>query len=104
MRFQVLHSHIRDEKTLRRDEGNLLSWVRFHIQFTASEQAAWLLQIFATTFYSVFSVVVYTYIGSTVQSPALFSLPLVWSKIAFGIALGNFLMQADFIHIPLSLR
>ena len=48
-------------------------------------QAAWCLQGFATIFYSVFSVVIYVYIGSTVASPALFSLPPTWAKITFGI-------------------
>ncbi|KAH9944526.1 amino acid transporter [Epithele typhae] len=55
-------------------------------------KAAWLLQGFATTFYAVFSVVVYVYIGNGVLSPALFSLPPVWSKLTFGIGLVNFLI------------
>ena len=37
-------------------------------------QAAWALQGFATTFYVVFSVIIYAYIGNTVASPALLSL------------------------------
>ena len=57
-----------------------------------SFQAAWVLQGFSTTFYAVFSVVVYVYVGSTVQSPALFSLPPVWEKITFAIGMVNFLM------------
>jgi hypothetical protein len=40
----------------------------------------------------VFSVVIYVYLGSTVASPALLSLPPAWAKAAFGIALGNFLL------------
>ncbi|KAJ3551374.1 hypothetical protein NM688_g4742 [Phlebia brevispora] len=55
-------------------------------------KAAWCLQGFATTFYAVFSVVVYVYLGSTVASPALLSLPPVWAKLTFGIGLGNFLV------------
>ncbi|KAI0724390.1 amino acid transporter [Cerioporus squamosus] len=55
-------------------------------------KAAWVLQGFSTTFYAIFSVVIYCYLGSTVASPALFSLPPVWSKAAFGIGLVNFLI------------
>lgn len=60
--------------------------------FDRNVQAAWVLQGFATTFYAIFSVVIYVYIGSTVASPALFSLPPVWAKISFGIGMVNFLM------------
>ncbi|KAI0651691.1 transmembrane amino acid transporter protein-domain-containing protein [Trametes meyenii] len=56
-------------------------------------KAAWVLQGFSTVFYVVFSVVIYVYIGSTVASPALLSLPPVWSKITFAIGMINFLMQ-----------
>ncbi|TCD67011.1 hypothetical protein EIP91_000631 [Steccherinum ochraceum] len=55
-------------------------------------KAAWCLQGFATVFYCIFSVVVYVYIGSTVVSPSLLSLPPVWAKVAFGIGIGNFLV------------
>lgn len=55
-------------------------------------KAAWCLQGFATVFYCIFSVVIYVYIGSTVASPALLSLPPVWAKITFGIGIGNFLL------------
>ena len=55
-------------------------------------KAAWTLQIFATSFYIVFAVVTYVYLGSKVQSPSLLSLTTVWSKAAFGIALLNFLV------------
>ncbi|TFK57394.1 transmembrane amino acid transporter [Heliocybe sulcata] len=58
-------------------------------------KAAWCLQGFATVFYVVFSVVIYVYIGNTVQSPAFFSLPPKWAKAAFGIALGNFLISGS---------
>lgn len=55
-------------------------------------KAAWTLQVFATSFYIVFGVVTYVYLGSAVQSPSLLSLTNVWSKAAFGIALVNFLV------------
>ncbi|KAG1812299.1 transmembrane amino acid transporter protein-domain-containing protein [Suillus variegatus] len=57
-------------------------------------KAAWCLQGFATVFYVVFSVVMYVYIGNTVQSPVLFSLPPVWAKAAFAIGLPNFLFSS----------
>ncbi|KAG2368224.1 transmembrane amino acid transporter protein-domain-containing protein [Suillus spraguei] len=57
-------------------------------------KAAWCLQGFATVFYAVFSIVMYVYIGNTVQSPALFSLPPAWEKATFAIALPNFLFCA----------
>ncbi|KAI0778022.1 transmembrane amino acid transporter protein-domain-containing protein [Trametes elegans] len=56
-------------------------------------KAAWVLQGFSTAFYAVFSVVVYCYIGNTVASPALFSLPPVWSKVTFAFGLVNFLLS-----------
>ncbi|CDO72388.1 hypothetical protein BN946_scf184977.g87 [Trametes cinnabarina] len=56
-------------------------------------KAAWVLQGFSTAFYAVFSVVVYVYIGSTVASPALLSLPPVWSKITFALGMVNFLIS-----------
>ena len=55
-------------------------------------QAAWFLQVFATVFYVVFCIVVYVYLGSTVASPALLSLPKKWAKATFAIGLGNFLL------------
>jgi len=61
-------------------------------------KAAWCLQGFATVFYTVFSVVIYCYIGSTVQSPALFSLPPKWAKATFGIALGNFFVSCRAVY------
>ncbi|KAK7693722.1 hypothetical protein QCA50_003294 [Cerrena zonata] len=54
-------------------------------------KAAWVLQGFSTIFYVVFSIVIYTYIGNTVASPALLSLPPIWAKITFGVGLINFL-------------
>ena len=57
-------------------------------------KAAWALQGSSTIFYIIFSVVIYVYLGSTVQSPALLSLPPVWAKITFAIGMVNFLMYA----------
>lgn len=34
----------------------------------------------------------YVYLGDTVASPALLSLPPTWAKITFGVGLGNFLV------------
>ncbi|KAH7924890.1 hypothetical protein BV22DRAFT_1195616 [Leucogyrophana mollusca] len=56
-------------------------------------KAAWCLQSFATTFYAVFAIVMYVYIGNTVESPVYLSLPPKWAKATFGIALGNFLFS-----------
>jgi len=55
-------------------------------------KAAWCLQGFATLFYTVFAVTIYVFIGETVQSPALFSLPPKWEKATWGIALPNLLI------------
>jgi amino acid permease len=49
-------------------------------------KAAYVLQGFATTFYAVFAVVVYVYIGNDVLSPAFSSLDDKWKKAAYGIA------------------
>ncbi|KAG1861921.1 hypothetical protein C8R48DRAFT_710741 [Suillus tomentosus] len=71
-----------------------LTYDRFFIltsEMRKPEDTMKCLQGFATVFYVVFSVVMYVYIGHTVQSPVLFSLPPVWSKAAFAIALPNFL-------------
>lgn len=37
----------------------------------------------------------YVYIGNTVASPAFLSLPHKWAKVAFGIALANFLLSVS---------
>ncbi|KAJ7492888.1 transmembrane amino acid transporter protein-domain-containing protein [Mycena latifolia] len=55
-------------------------------------KAAWCLQGFSTLFYTIFAIVIYVYIGNTVASPALLSLPPSWAKASFAIALGNFLI------------
>ncbi|EMD41739.1 hypothetical protein CERSUDRAFT_110316 [Gelatoporia subvermispora B] len=67
-------------------------------------KAAWVLQVFATVFYAVFSVVVYAYLGSTVASPALLSLSPIWSKITFAVGIGNFLLSgALYSHVAAKL-
>ncbi len=58
-------------------------------------QAAYTLQGFATTFYLVFAVVVYYYVGDGVASPAFSSLPPVWAKASYGIAIPNFLIAGS---------
>ena len=63
-------------------------------------KAAWALQGFATVFYVVFAVVMYVYLGSEVASPAFSSLPPVWGKIAYGLAIPNFLIcGAVYVHV-----
>lgn len=58
-------------------------------------RAAWVLQTFATTFYVVFAVVLYIYVGPTVASPAFTSLPIKWQKASYGIAIPNFLIAGS---------
>jgi len=58
-------------------------------------RAAYTLQGFATTFYIVFAIVTYYYIGSEVTSPSFSSLPPVWAKAAYGIAIPNFLIAGS---------
>lgn len=58
-------------------------------------KAAYTLQGFATTFYVVFAIVVYYYIGNEVASPAFSSLPTVWAKASYGIAIPNFLIAGS---------
>lgn len=53
-------------------------------------KAAYTLQGVATTFYIVFAIVTYYYLGDGVASPSFSSLPPVWAKAAYGIALPNF--------------
>ncbi len=55
-------------------------------------KAAYTLQGFATSFYVLFTVLVYIWIGDDVMSPALLSIDNVWAKAAFGIAIPNFLI------------
>jgi hypothetical protein len=43
----------------------------------------------------IFAAVVYSYIGSTVSSPAFSSLPPKWMKAAYGIAIPNFLIAGS---------
>ncbi|KAJ3762151.1 hypothetical protein EV360DRAFT_92609 [Lentinula raphanica] len=72
----------------------------FYEAFLAvTNPAAWCLQGFATIFYALFALVVYLYMGDTVQSPAFLSLSPKWAKAAFAIALGNFLIAGSlYIH------
>lgn len=58
-------------------------------------KAAYVLQGFATTFYAIFAVVMYVYLGDTVQSPAFSSLESKWAKAAYGIAIPNFLIAGS---------
>ena len=57
-----------------------------------AKKAAYTLQGFATTFYAVFAIVMYVYLGPSVASPAFSSLPTKWAKVTYGIALPNFLI------------
>jgi len=57
--------------------------------------AAYTLQGFATAFYAVFAAVTYVYLGSTVASPSFSSLEITWQKVAYGIALPNFLIAGS---------
>ncbi|TKA70674.1 hypothetical protein B0A49_04378 [Cryomyces minteri] len=58
-------------------------------------KAAYVLQGFATTFYAVFAIVIYIYIGDGVLSPAFSSLDSVWMKAAYGVAIPNFLIAGS---------
>ena len=58
-------------------------------------KAAYTLQFTATSYYVVFAAITYVYIGSTVASPSFSSLPPVWQKAAYGIALPNFLIAGS---------
>ncbi|MCJ1435743.1 hypothetical protein MMC27_005118 [Xylographa pallens] len=58
-------------------------------------KAAYTLQGFATAFYTVFAIITYYYIGTSVASPSFSSLPPLWAKIAFGIAIPNFLIAGS---------
>lgn len=58
-------------------------------------RAAYSLQAFATIFYAVFAGVTYGYIGNQVASPSFSSLPMVWQKVAYGIAIPNFLLAGS---------
>jgi hypothetical protein len=58
-------------------------------------KAAYTLQIFATTYYTVFAIVTHWYLGNGVLSPSFSSLPPVWAKAAYGIAIPNFLIAGS---------
>jgi hypothetical protein len=58
-------------------------------------KAAYTLQATATSYYVIFAAITYVYIGNTVASPSFSSLPPVWQKAAYGIALPNFLIAGS---------
>jgi len=58
-------------------------------------KAAYTLQGFATTFYAVFAAITYIYLGNAVLSPSFLSLGPKWQKVAFGIAIPNFLIAGS---------
>lgn len=58
-------------------------------------RAAYVLQIFATSFYVLFAVITYLYLGADVASPSFSSLPPKWAKAAYGIAIPNFLIAGS---------
>lgn len=60
-----------------------------------AKRAAWTLQIFATSFYTIFAAIMYAYLGPNVASPAFSSLPPKWAKAAYGIALPSFLIAGS---------
>ena len=60
-----------------------------------AKKAAWTLQTFATSFYVVFAIVMYIYLGPDVTSPAFSSLPPKWAKATYGLALPNFLIAGS---------
>ena len=63
-------------------------------------KAAYTLQGFATTFYAVFAVVIYVYVGDSVASPAFSSLETKWMKAAYEIAIPNFLISGSLYTRP----
>lgn len=58
-------------------------------------KAAYVLQGFATIYYVVFAIVTHWYLGDGVLSPSFSSLPPVWAKAAYGIAIPNFLIAGS---------
>jgi len=58
-------------------------------------KAAYVLQGFATSFYTIFAIVTYVYLGNGVESPSFSSLPIKWQKAAFAIAIPNFLIAGS---------
>ncbi len=55
-------------------------------------KAAYTLQGFATSYYTVFAAVTYVFIGNGVLSPSFSSLSPTWQKASYGAALFNFCM------------
>ncbi|WPH02747.1 Hypothetical protein R9X50_00561500 [Acrodontium crateriforme] len=58
-------------------------------------KAAYVLQGFATSYYTIFAAVTYAFLGSKVASPSFSSLDPYWQKVAYGIALPNFLLAGS---------
>ncbi len=54
----------------------------------------YVLMTFATSFYLVFTIVPYYYLGNDVQSLSFWSLPPVRQKAAFGIGVGSFMISS----------
>ncbi|KAI5247693.1 transmembrane amino acid transporter [Aureobasidium subglaciale] len=57
-----------------------------------AKKSAWALQVFSTTWYVIFAVVSYCYLGAGVQSPSFLSMSEVWAKAAWGLFLPNILV------------
>ncbi|KAI5271250.1 transmembrane amino acid transporter [Aureobasidium subglaciale] len=57
-----------------------------------AKKSAWALQVFSTTWYVIFAVVSYCYLGAGVQSPSFLSMSEVWAKAAWGLFLPNVLV------------
>ena len=93
--FHVLYIDFRNAPSTRCHEGET-TLVAFDPEFRFdSNQAAYTLQGFATVFYVVFAIVTYIYIGNGVTSPSFGSLPTLYSQIAYGIAIPNFLIAGS---------
>lgn len=57
-------------------------------------KAVYVLQGFATSFYLIFTIVTFYYLGDGVASPSFLDLPDKWQKAAWGIAIPSFLATA----------
>lgn len=62
-------------------------------------RAAYTLQGFATSYYTIFAAITYGFLGSLVKSPSFLSLSDKWQKAAFGICLPNLLIAGSlYVH------
>ena len=59
-----------------------------------AKKSVYVLQIFSTTFYLVFVVVMYYYLGDDVASPSFNSLPQAWKIAGYAVALPSFIISA----------